>query len=113
MSNDLSLWNSQPPLYTCPSPNHGLSRAIRENDYNGFIKTFGDEVRKTGKVDIDLILVTCHGECPIGCKFKMKLGKSITKKSFERMYKHGKKYNNHCLNVKFEGNIYNDPFTTC
>ena len=105
---DSPIWDI-PPKYICPNPDYGLSVALKENDYDSFIRTFSYEVRKMGKVDIENITVICEGKCPNGCekKFKLKLGKSITKKSFDKMYKHGEKYPYHCINTKFNGVIKN------
>ena len=81
--------------------------SVRDNDYDGFIKTFQREMIRTGRVEVENITLTCEGQCPKGCgkKFKMNLGKSITKAKFAKLYNHGKLYPNHCITLKFDGLI--------
>src|SRR6187431_2711472 len=102
---DSPIWDV--PKYLCPNPDFALSTALKNNDYNYFMKIFESKVRQTGIVDVDYITATCEGECPKGCskKFKLKLGKSLTKKSFEKIYKHGKEFPEHCMTLKFDGVI--------
>jgi hypothetical protein len=97
--------------YMCRSPNYGLSCYLRDNQYDEFIKAFSQEIRATGRVDVDNINIFCEGQCPKGCqkKFNLKLGKSLTKKSFDKIYKHGVKYPKHCFIVKYEGNVLRKP----
>ena len=51
--------------------------------------------------------IKCEGQCPKGCqkKFHIKKLKSISKKTFERMHKHGEKYPEHCFILKFDADI--------
>ena len=97
--------------WECTWPNYGLSMCMVNHDYNGFIKNFEFEfISRYGTVDVESLNVKCEGQCPKGCdeKFKLKLGKSITKKSFEKMFKHGIKHPQHCFVVKYEGVIKNN-----
>ncbi len=101
---DSPIWDKPP--WMCPSPNIGLSLAVKNNDYDAFIKQFGFGIRIMGKgIDLEHIWIYCEGQCPKGCdkKFKLNLGKSITKKSFEKLYKHCSKYPEHCISTKFIG----------
>jgi|SRR6188508_874397 len=103
-----SEWDDMMPKpWLCPRPNLGLSMCIQHHDYDGFIKEFGWQLKQRGKIDIEDITIKCEGQCPKGCnkKFKLKLGKSITEKSFEKIFKHGIHYPNHCLVVKYNGVI--------
>lgn len=95
--------------WMCSLVNPGLSNAMKEKDYDGFMRLFSYEVRKMGKVDVEHITIKCEGQCPKGCddKFKMKLGKSFTKKSWMKMNAHGQKNPMHCFVVNFDGVIKN------
>src|ERR1041384_7355886 len=94
---DLKM-NKEP--WVCHTADAGLSWALREHNYEGFMSTFESLVKSRYNIeDMENITVVCEGQCPKGCekRFKMKLGKSITKTSFEKMFKHGMKYPEHCL----------------
>lgn len=100
------LFDQRP--WECPTPNIGLSLSLKNHDYNGFMKTFEAEVREIYNTTYtEKITITCEGQCPKGCekKFKLKLGKSITKRSFEKIYKHGIKHPLHCMTTKYDGVI--------
>jgi hypothetical protein len=102
---DSPIWDV--PKFLYPNPDFALSTALKNNDYNYFMKIFESKVRDTGRVDVDYITATCEGQCPKGCskKFKLKLGKSLTKKSFEKIFLHCNKYPDHCINTKYTGVI--------
>ena len=95
-----------PPNHYCPRPDFDL-----ESGYDEFIKSLSWDMRKKGGVDVENMLVRCDGKCPNGCekKFKLKLGKSITKKKFDKIYEHGKKYQGHCMTLIYDGVIKNGP----
>ncbi len=98
--------------WECAYPNTGLSMYLRHNEYDAFMKVFEAEFRvKYGSVDVESLSVKCEGQCPKGCedKFKLKLGKSLTKKSFEKLYKHGMKHPKHCFVVNYQGVVKNGP----
>ena len=95
-----------PPNYYCPRPDFDL-----ENGYDAFIQSLSWDMRKKGRIDVENIIVRCDGKCPKGCekKFKLKLGKSITKKKFDKIAEHGKKYQEHCMTLIYDGVIKNGP----
>ena len=96
------IWDS-PPKYICPNPDLILD----QTDYDGFIRSLSYHMRRRGQINIENIRVECHGQCPDGCKekFKMKLGKSVTKKKYEKIYNHGKSNPKHCIYINYEGVI--------
>jgi len=93
--------------WQCPRPEPGLSMCLQHHDYDGFIKELQYHIRISGKVDIENITLKCEGQCPNGCpkKFKLKLGKSVTQRLFEKMFLHVQKYPNHCITLKYNGVI--------
>jgi len=93
--------------WQCPRPEPGLSMCLQHHDYDGFIKELQYKISRSGNVDTENIIITCEGQCPKGCnkKFNLKLGKSVTKKSFEKIHKHGEEFPEHCMILKFDGVI--------
>ena len=102
-------YDMMPKPWECHTPDAGLSYTMKNHDYDGFIKILSFKIRQTNASKNITVEIKCEGECPNGCpkKFKLKRSKSITKRSFERMFLHCLKYPNHCLTTKFQGDIVN------
>ena len=91
--------------WLCPSPNVGLSIALRQNDYDAFVSSLSLQLNMMGTEELESLYVKCEGQCPKGCSYKLKLGKSISKSKFNKLYKHGAKYPEHCIIIKYDGII--------
>ena len=98
---DSPIWDKQP--WICPRPDVNLERVT----YDKFIRSLSDHIKRRGQINITNMRVECHGKCPKGCekKFKLKLGKSLTKKSFYKIQKHAYEYKQHCMYLNYEGDV--------